>query len=115
MVGAKGKVYALDCLPRQLKIVEERVKKEGLTNVETIRSDCQTGLPDESMDIVWICDVLHEVKEKRVMLEESYRVLKGDGVLAIYDGMREKVLDYTTGLFDLTWRDGKFFRFTKVK
>ena len=115
LVGAKGKVYALDCLPRQLKIVEERIKEEGLTNVEMIPSDCQTGLPDECVDIVWMCDILHEVGERRAVLEELHRILKRDGSLAIYDGMREKVLDYTTGLFDLTWRDGKFLRFAKVK
>jgi len=114
IVGVKGKVYALDCFPRQLKVVEERSMKEGLTNIETILSDNRTGLPDESIDIVWMCDVLHEVKQRRAVLEELHRVLKREGVLAIYDGMRDRVLSYTAGLFSLTGRDGKLLRFTKI-
>ena len=32
IVGIKGKVYALDCFPRQLEIVKERARKEGRAN-----------------------------------------------------------------------------------
>ena len=113
IVNTTGRVYALDCFPRQLEIVEEKSRKEGLTNIETILSDSETGLPDESIDVVWMCDVLHEIRERRAVLEELHRVLRREGTLAIYDGMREKALDYTTGLFSLTGRDGKLLRFTK--
>ena len=113
IVGEKGKVYALDCFPRQLEIVEEKSREEGLTNIETIASHNKTGLDSECIDVIWMCDVLHEVKERQAVLEELHRVLKRDGVLAIYDGMRERVLNYTAGLFSLAERDGKFFRFVK--
>jgi len=113
IAGNSGKVYALDPFPRHLEIVAEKSKKEGLTNVETILSDTRTGLPDECVDVIWMCDVLHEVEERRAVLEELHRVLKADGVLAIYDGMREKILSYTNGLFSLVSKDGKLFRFTK--
>jgi len=115
IVGKSGKIYALDCFPRQLQIVEKKAKKEGLTNIETILSDRETGLPDECTDVIWMCDVLHEVKERRAVLEELHRVLRGDGVLAIYDGMRGKILSYADGLFSLTERDGKFFSFAKIR
>ncbi len=52
ITGMKGKVYALDCFPRQLEIVKERARKEGLTNIETILSDYKTGLPDECIDTI---------------------------------------------------------------
>jgi len=114
IVSTTGKVYALDYFPRQLEIVNEKSQKEGLTNIETISSNSKTGLPDECIDIIWMCDVLHELKERRTVLEELHRVLRGEGVLAIYDGMRGKVLSYTNGLFSLTGRDGKFLRFAKI-
>jgi ubiquinone/menaquinone biosynthesis C-methylase UbiE len=95
--------------------VEKKSRKEGLTNIETILSNNRTGLPDESIDIVWMCDVFHEVEQRRAVLEELHRVLKREGVLAIYDGMRERDLNYTTGLLSLTGRDGKLLRFTKIK
>ncbi len=115
IVGMRGKVYALDCFHRQMKIVKERARKEGLTNIETILSDSRTGLPDECIDIVWMCDVFHEVKQRRAVLEELHRVLRREGVLAIYDGMRGKVLSYTTGLFSLIRRDGKLLRLAKIR
>lgn len=57
---------------------------------------------------------MHEVKERRAVLEELHRVLRREGVLAIYDGMGDRVLSYTTDLFSLTGRDGKFLRFAKI-
>jgi len=111
----RGKVYALDCFPRQVRIVEKRSRKAGLTNIETILSDNRTGLPDESIDTVWMCDVFHEVEQRRAVLEELHRVLRKEGVLVIYDGMRDRVLSYTTGLFSLIGRDGKLLRFAKIR
>jgi ubiquinone/menaquinone biosynthesis C-methylase UbiE len=108
-------VYALDYFPRQLAIVADRSARAGLTNVETIHSANRTGLPDESVDVIWMCDVLHEIKERRAVLEELHRVLKRDGFLAIHDGMEEKMLDYTAGLFSLEERDKKFFRFINAQ
>ena len=107
-------MYALDYFSRQLEVVEARSEKAGLTNIEIILSSSETGLPDESVDVVWMCDVLHEITERRAVLEELHRVLKREGILAIYDGMGEKTLDYTTDLFSLTERDDKFFRFAKI-
>ncbi len=114
IVGTQGKVYALDYFPRQLEIVDEKSEREELTNIETILSNSQTGLPDESVDVIWMCDVLHEIKERRAVLEELHRILRGQGVLAIHDGMRDEVLSYTSGLFSLIGRDEKLLRFAKV-
>jgi ubiquinone/menaquinone biosynthesis C-methylase UbiE len=113
-VSKTGEVYALDYFPRQLQIVSRRSEKAGLTNVKTILSASRTGLPDETVHVVWLCDVLHEIKERRAVLEELHRVLRSDGVLAVHDGMGEETLDYTDGLFTLIGRDGKFLRFAKV-
>ena len=114
IVGTKGKVYAVDYFPRQLEIVKRQSEKEGLTNIETILSDSQTGLPDECIDVIWLCDVLHEIKERRAVLEELHRVLRSKGVLAIHDGMKDKILSYTTGLFSLIGQDDRLLRFTKL-
>jgi ubiquinone/menaquinone biosynthesis C-methylase UbiE len=113
IVGTKGKVYALDCFRRQLDVVKKKSTQTGLTNVETILSNGKIALTDESIDVIWMCDVIHEIEERRALIEELHRVLKKDGVLAIYDGMREKVLNYTDGLFFLMVRDDKLLRFRK--
>ncbi len=113
IVSTTGKVYALDCFPRQLEIVEEESRKEGMSNVETILAENETGLPDGSVDVVWMCDVLHEIRERRKVMEELHRVLRSEGILAVYDGMRDSVLKYTDGLFALTTKDDKLLKFTK--
>lgn len=113
IVRNTGKVYALDYFKRQLGIVKRKVAKKGLHNVETIHSDSKTHLPDESVDVVWMCDVLHEVRKKKMVMRELHRVLKREGALVIYDGMGDKTLEYTGNLFTLTRKDEKLFKFTK--
>ena len=115
IVGTRGKVYALDCFPRQLEIVVEKSRKKGLTNIETILSDSTTGLPDSCVDTIWLCDTLHEIRQKRALMAELHRVLKSGGILAIYDGIRDRVLDYTEGLFSLAEKDNKLFKLVKVE
>lgn len=114
MVTDSGKVYALDYFPKQLEIVSEKCGKAGLTNIETIHSSSHTGLADESVDVVWLCDVLHEIKERRAVLKELHRVLKKDGMLALHDGMGEEAFDFTEGLFAPVMVDNKFLGFTKI-
>ncbi|MFC1921336.1 class I SAM-dependent methyltransferase [Chloroflexota bacterium] len=113
-VSNQGKVYALDYFNRQLEIVKNRSGKAGLTNIETILSSGETGLPDESVDVVWMCDVLHEIKERRAVLEEVHRVLNKDGILAIHDGMGDRSLEYTADIFTLVEKDKKFLRLKKI-
>ncbi|MFC1954377.1 class I SAM-dependent methyltransferase, partial [Chloroflexota bacterium] len=113
-VSKKGRVYALDYFPRQLQIVLNRAEKAGVSNIETIHSENATGLPDESVDIIWMCDVLHEIKERQTVLAELHRILKKEGLLAIHDGMGDKALDFTNGLFNLSQADKKFLLFTKI-
>jgi len=113
IVGDTGKVYALDCFSRQLDMVRERSRKAGLRNIETVLSDCTTGLAEGSIDLVWMCDVLHEIADKRMVLQEMYRVLRPGGVLAIHDSMRHKLLAYTHNLFILTQQDDMLLIFNK--
>jgi len=113
IVGVTGRVYALDRFPQQLEIVAKKSRKQGLLNIETILSDGRTGLPNECVDVAWMCDVFHEVQERRLVLEEIHRVLKNEGTLAIYDGMRDKVLEYTEGLFYLDVRGDRLLAFIK--
>ncbi len=53
-VGEDGKVFALDIHPLAVKKVKDTALKLGLSNVETICSDCQTGLQNNEIDIVFL-------------------------------------------------------------
>jgi ubiquinone/menaquinone biosynthesis C-methylase UbiE len=53
--------------------------------VETILSDCKTGLPDDSIDVVLLYDTFHDLSDPNMALEELHRVLKPNGILSFSD------------------------------
>ena len=84
-VGETGRVYALDIHPLATEAVENRAGKEGLANVSTIVSDCATGLPDGSIDVVFLYDIFHMLDNREEVLREIHRVLRPEGMLSFSD------------------------------
>jgi ubiquinone/menaquinone biosynthesis C-methylase UbiE len=120
LVGKSGKVYALDIHPLAIKSVQSIASKKQLTNVETICSDCKTGLPDNSVDVVLLYDTLHTLSDPDRVLEELHRILKPNGILSFSSGGHmnaDEILSKVTNreLFRLS-RNGKFtYNFLTVK
>ena len=85
LVGKSGKVYALDIHILAIQKVKDIVSKYDLQNVETIRSDCKTGLPDNSIDVALLYDTFHDLSEPNRVLKELHRVLKPKGILSFSD------------------------------
>jgi len=117
LVGETGKVYALDIHPMAIRRVQKLVSKRRLGNVETISSDCNTGLPDGSVDVALLYDIFHELGEPDAVLEELYRVLKPDGILSFSDH-HLKEIDLVSkvtasGLFGLMRKGKKTYTFSK--
>lgn len=83
-VGERGRVYALDVHPLAIEAVEEKARKGGLSNITTVLSDRDTGLPDGSVDVVLLYDTIHQIEDKQALLGELDRVLKAGGVLSIW-------------------------------
>jgi ubiquinone/menaquinone biosynthesis C-methylase UbiE len=85
LVGESGKIYALDIHPLAIHKVKNIASKKQLANVETILSDCQTGLPDNGLDVVLLYDIFHDLSDPNRILEELHRVLKPEGILSFSD------------------------------
>ncbi len=85
MAGPKGKVYALDIHPLAIRTVQSKARKQGLENLEFIQSDCATGLPDASLDVVLLYDTYHDLERADKVLKELHRVLKPTGRLSFSD------------------------------
>jgi ubiquinone/menaquinone biosynthesis C-methylase UbiE len=118
LVGKKGKVYALDKQPSAIKRVEEKAKVGGFSNIDTILSDEDTGLPDGSVDVILLYGVLPGIKDKESLLRELYRVLRSDGCLSTRFCFRMKKgkllgIMQITGLFILREQKGHILNFEK--
>jgi len=118
IVGESGRVHALDIHPLAVESVKKIAEKHHLTNVETILSDCKTGLPDESTDVVLLYDTFHDLFNPKEVLEELNRILKPDGILSFSDHhMKEQeIVSKITngGLFRLSRKGEKTYSFSKA-
>jgi ubiquinone/menaquinone biosynthesis C-methylase UbiE len=117
LVGESGKVYALDIHPLAIRRVQNIASKKQLANVETILSDCKTGLPDNSLDMVLLYDIFHHLSDPDLILKELRRVLKPDGILSFSDHhMKEnEIIPQVTngGLFQLARKGQRTYSFAK--
>lgn len=87
VVGASGKVYAVDIQPAMLRQLARKLaqpENRDIKNVE-LRQANAYDLPfnDESIDLVCLVGVLQEIPDRGKALREIQRVLKADGILAV--------------------------------
>jgi len=85
LIGDTGMLYALDVHPLAVKSVKDLISKKGISNVRAILSDCDTGLPPDSIDVVLLYDILHDLENHAKVLTELLQVLKPDGILSVSD------------------------------
>ena len=115
LVGPEGRVHALDVHPLALQSVQRAAAKRGCSNVQTILGNNMADFGAQSIDIVLLYDVLHDLSEPAMTLGEIRRVLKPDGVLSVSDHhlSEEKLLTAITagGCFRLTGHGTWTYRF----
>jgi ubiquinone/menaquinone biosynthesis C-methylase UbiE len=118
LVGKLGKIYALDIHPLAIQIVQGIAAREGLGNIETIHSDCATGLDNNVIDVVLLYDIYHDLSDSDAVLRELHRVLKPEGLLSFSDHhMKEdEILSgiTETGLFRLSEKGKKTYSFLRA-
>jgi len=89
VVGANGLVYAVDILKSALESVEGRAKQLGLNNIRTVWSNLEiigaTKIPAESLDVIFIVNVLFQSDKDAEIIRESHRLLKPQGKLVVVD------------------------------
>jgi SAM-dependent methyltransferase len=80
IVGAKGKVYAVDIQPEMLEIIKKRMTKRGNKNIELIKNtETELKLPAGSADLILMVDVYHELSYPYEMTVEMVKALKPGG------------------------------------
>jgi protein-L-isoaspartate O-methyltransferase len=82
----KGKVYAVDVEPEMIAFLDARIKKEKISNVETVLgTETAVNLPEASIDKMLLVDVYHEFSFPYEMGLAMYKALKPDGKLFLVE------------------------------
>jgi len=93
---SEGRVYSLDVMKEALQAVKSQAEIEGISNIETIRCNLEepggSQLPDESMDVVILANILFQSNKKPAIIKEAARVLRKEGQCVLIDWLKEASL-----------------------
>jgi len=72
----RGKVYAIDIEPEMLRHIHHKALTEGVNNIEVIKSTPEDPKVPADVDLVFVCDVIHHVKNQKMWLQQLSRQMK---------------------------------------
>jgi len=118
LAGSAGKVYAADIHPLSSEKIITQAEKYQLKNIKTIKTDCNTNLSDNSIDVILLIDVLHNLLDYKENLREFYRILKEMGSFWVddhhYEGSQIKAKITKNNLFTFSEQFDSLYKFTKI-
>jgi SAM-dependent methyltransferase len=82
-----ARVIGIDISPDLISIAHERLKAYGVDADLRVTSAYDTGLPDESVDVVFAMSLIHHLEVGRVK-NEICRILKPDGMFIFKEPIR---------------------------
>ncbi len=84
LVGPEGRVLAVDIQSEMLRLLDQRAKEAGLTNIELIHgTPIDPKLPEGKVDLILLVDVYHEFSHPEAMLQAMRAALKPTGQIAL--------------------------------
>jgi SAM-dependent methyltransferase len=90
LVGNQGRIVAVDIEPTMLTAISERAARMQITNVETRRStERDPNLPAQSVDLLLMVDVYHELAFPFETLAGIREALKPQGRVALVEYRKE--------------------------
>ena len=86
IVGAQGKVYAVDVQPGMLQLLQQNAAKAKMANVVPVLGAYDDPkLPAGELDLIIMVDVYHEFSQPQRMLQRMHEALKPGGRLALFE------------------------------
>ncbi len=89
VIGDSGRVYAVEIQKDLIEKLKKDAHKMGVHNIDVIWGDVEhkggVHLRDGFLDAVVVANVLFQVGDKKMMAEETKRVLKSGGKLLLID------------------------------
>ena len=82
----EGKVYAVDIQPEMIEKMQRKKIAGPYDNVQLVRSDpTDPKLPENTLDVIIIVDVYHELSHPREVMQHLVKALKPDGKLVLLE------------------------------
>jgi ubiquinone/menaquinone biosynthesis C-methylase UbiE len=81
----RGRVVAIDIEPEMIRHIHHKAMTEGIANVEPVLASGDDPQVPAAADIVFICDVLHHVSDRRAWLAHLHDEMKADGRLILVE------------------------------
>jgi ubiquinone/menaquinone biosynthesis C-methylase UbiE len=90
IIGDGGRVHAVDLWAEGVERLKETIERRGVKNISPIVADVSKTLPlpGDSMDLILMATVLHDLKEAGVQdgaLAEARRLVKRHGTFAVVE------------------------------
>jgi ubiquinone/menaquinone biosynthesis C-methylase UbiE len=86
LVGAEGKVYAVDVQPGMLELLQQNAAKAKVANIVPVLGAIDDPkLPAATLDLIIMVDVYHEFSQPQKMLQRMREALKPGGRLALFE------------------------------
>jgi len=90
LVGAKGKVLAVEIQDEMIAELKKRIAKDNVTNVETVKcTESDPKLPEGGVDLVIMVDVYHELEFPYEVMTAVKKSLKPGGRVAFVEFRKE--------------------------
>jgi arsenite methyltransferase len=91
IVGADGRVFAVDTNPQFLDFIKKTAKEKGLGNVVTILTEKdKPTLLGENLNLIFMRNVCHHLANRAEYFKKLKDALKPEGKIAIIEYRRDK-------------------------
>ena len=87
-IGENGLVYAVDIQASKIEAIKSQAKLMGFNNIDAFRANLEekeTKIKKESLDWVFIVNMLYQNEKKHQILAEAQRILKLGGKILLID------------------------------
>lgn len=115
MVGTNGHITSIDVLSKSVELVTEKINQQGIPNATVLqRNALDTKLDDQSYDRVFVFGVIPApMLPADLLSKEISRVLKPEGILAVWpkSWVKKEIVD--SGYFIFQSTENGVMRFNK--
>lgn len=90
IVGQNGQVHVVDVMNEPLDHIAGEARIHGIKNIITHKADLESKtlpdrLPQGQSDLVLVANVMHQIKDKNILMKHVYALLKTGGKVLIID------------------------------